>query len=90
MAAEAAAGLAGDGRFSMRRMDVQALDLPDAAFDAVVANWMLYHVPDRPRALAEIRRVLRPGGTLFSATNGDAHVREIDAWSPNTSATHRR
>src|SRR5262245_12594170 len=41
--------------------DAQALPCPDAAFDAVLANHMLYHVPDRPQALAEIRRVLRPG-----------------------------
>lgn len=44
----------------------------------VFANWMLYHVEDRPRALAEICRVLKPGGALFGATNGDAHVAEID------------
>jgi SAM-dependent methyltransferase len=79
MAGEAATGLAGDARFRVRRMDVQALELPDSSFDAVIANWMLYHVPDRPRAFAEIRRVLKPGGTLFAATNGDAHVGEIDA-----------
>lgn len=79
MACEAAAGLGSDARFRVRRMDVQALDLPDAGFDAVIASWMLYHVPDRPRAVAEIRRVLKPGGALFAATNGEAHVGEIDA-----------
>jgi len=79
MVEEASAALGGDGRFSARRMDVQALDLPDSNFDAVVANWMLYHVEDRPRALAETRRVLKPGGVLLAATNGDRHVGEIDA-----------
>jgi SAM-dependent methyltransferase len=79
MAEEAATGLGGDLRFGVRRMDVQALDLPDAGFDAVIANWMLYHVEDRPRVFAEIHRVLKPGGTLFAATNGDGHVGEIDA-----------
>src|SRR5262245_25643230 len=78
MTREAMAALGTDARFSARQMDVQSLDLPDAGFDAVIANWMLYHVKDRPRALAEIRRVLRPGGTLFAATNGDSHVAEID------------
>ena len=34
-------------------------------------------MPDRPRALAEIRRVLRPGGALYAATNGRAHLREL-------------
>ncbi|HWS73009.1 MAG TPA: MerR family transcriptional regulator, partial [Thermoanaerobaculia bacterium] len=38
---------------------------------------MLYHVDDRPRGLAEIRRVLRPHGALFAATNGIEHLREL-------------
>jgi SAM-dependent methyltransferase len=38
---------------------------------------MLYHVPDRSRVLAEIRRALRPGGHLFAATNGQTHLREL-------------
>lgn len=50
----------------------------DGAFDATVANHMLYHVPDRAQAIAELRRVLRPGGILFAATNGSAHLAEID------------
>lgn len=46
-------------------------DLPYAAhsFDVVMANHMLYHLPDIDRALAEIRRVLRPDGVLLAATN---------------------
>jgi SAM-dependent methyltransferase len=79
MTAEAKAALGSDARFRVSQMDVHALDLPDASFDAVIANWMLYHVRDRPRALGEIRRVLKPGGTLLAATNGDGHVGEIDA-----------
>jgi demethylmenaquinone methyltransferase/2-methoxy-6-polyprenyl-1,4-benzoquinol methylase len=42
----------------------QALPVPDAAFDAVTMISMLHHVEDRPGALAEARRVLRPGGRL--------------------------
>lgn len=57
--------------------DAQHLPWPAAHFDAVVANHMLYHVPDRPRALTEVRRVLRPGGCLLAATNGAAHLREL-------------
>ncbi|MEW5718390.1 MAG: class I SAM-dependent methyltransferase [Chloroflexota bacterium] len=59
--------------------DAQQIPFCDAAFDAVIANHMLYHVPDLPRALAEIRRVLKPGGMLFAATNGTDHMRELDA-----------
>lgn len=54
-----------------------ALPFADASFDLVIANHMLYHVDDRPRALGEIRRVLAKGGALFAATNGIDHLREI-------------
>ncbi|GAB4213536.1 MAG: class I SAM-dependent methyltransferase [Roseiflexaceae bacterium] len=57
--------------------DAQTIPCPDAHFDAVVANHMLYHVPDRPQALREIARVLRPGGWFYAATNGPAHLREV-------------
>lgn len=77
MLAETQQNLAGLRPFGFEVADVQALPFADAAFDAVIANHMLYHVPDRPRALAEIRRVLRPGGQLYAATNGQAHMREL-------------
>ncbi len=54
--------------------DVQHLLAPDASYDVVLAAWMLYHVPDLDRGLAEVRRVLRPGGTFIAVTNGDEHV----------------
>jgi ubiquinone/menaquinone biosynthesis C-methylase UbiE len=44
--------------------DAQALPFPDAAFDAVMMVSMLHHVEDQAAALAEARRVVRPGGRL--------------------------
>jgi SAM-dependent methyltransferase len=49
---------------------------------------MLYHVPDRPKALAEIARVLVPGGVFHAATNGRGHLQELSdlvgaGWSLN-------
>lgn len=57
--------------------DVQRLPFADETFDVVVANHMLYHVPDIPAAVGELRRVLRPGGALLAATNGVESMREI-------------
>jgi ubiquinone/menaquinone biosynthesis C-methylase UbiE len=47
-----------------REGDAQALPLPDGAFHAVVCSFGMLHFPDPPRALAEARRVLGPGGRL--------------------------
>ena len=58
--------------------DAAALPFEDASFDAVTCVSMLHHVDDRPRALAEQRRVLRPGGrgALMVFTREDIE----DAW----------
>jgi len=53
-----------DPRGHFRAGDAQALPLPDAAFDAVVCGLVLNFVPDKPRALREMRRVVRGGGTV--------------------------
>ncbi len=58
-------------------VDIQALPFGEASFDTVIANHMLYHVPDIGRALSEVRRVLRPGAAFYAATNGRQHMREL-------------
>ena len=60
--ARAAAGARPGVEFT--RMDAEALALPDREFDAVVSLYALFHFPDPARALAEMRRVLKPGGRL--------------------------
>lgn len=65
-----------DRSFTVVQADAQDLPFPNSSFDAVIANFMLYHVPDRPRALAEIHRVLAAGGRLYAMTNGRKHMRE--------------
>ncbi len=57
--------------------DVQELPFPAPSFDAVVAAWMLYHVPDLDRGLAEIARVLSRGGALVAVTNGADDFKEL-------------
>jgi len=64
---------------SARVGDVQELPFEDSTFDAALAAWMLYHVPDVERAIAELARVLRPGGRLVAVTNGIDHLRELRA-----------
>lgn len=66
--------------FTYPGIDAQAIPFDDMIFDAVIANHMLYHVPDRPKALAEIRRVLKDDGFLLAATNGGKHLVEISGW----------
>jgi SAM-dependent methyltransferase len=55
----------------------EALPFPDASFDVVLANAMLYHVPDLHRGLTELARVLTDDGTLISTTFGRGHLREV-------------
>jgi len=57
--------------------DIQELPFADGTFDTVVAAWMLYHVPDLDRGLAEVARVLRPGGALIAVTNSVHHLSEL-------------
>jgi ubiquinone/menaquinone biosynthesis C-methylase UbiE len=60
------------------RMDAEALDLPDARFDAVLCGLGLMYMPEPEQALREMRRVLRPGGRLGLSVWGE---RSHCAWA---------
>lgn len=59
---------------TFRQVDIQQIPYEDGCFDAVIANMMLYHVPDLERALSEVARVLKPSGRFFCATVGEMGV----------------
>jgi SAM-dependent methyltransferase len=51
-------------------LDGQALPFPDATFDAALSTWTMCTIPDAVEALTELRRVLKPGGTLHFLEHG--------------------
>jgi ubiquinone/menaquinone biosynthesis C-methylase UbiE len=53
-------------------LDGQKLDLPSGEFDAVLSTWTLCTIPDIDAALAEVLRVLKPGGTFHFVEHGHA------------------
>ncbi len=55
----------------IEQADIQHLPYEDGSFDMVVANMMLYHVPDMDAGLREAQRVLRPGGWFCCTTYGE-------------------
>jgi SAM-dependent methyltransferase len=77
MLEQARRNLAGAPQFDFKIVDAQAIPFEADTFDAVIANHMLHHVPDRPQALSEMQRVLKPGGAVYLAANGLSHLREL-------------
>jgi SAM-dependent methyltransferase len=66
------------GRLSLVQADAQRLPLPDESVDVALAMHMLYHVPDLPAAVRELRRITKRGGTVLASTNSPAHLAEIN------------
>ncbi|MDP6779536.1 MAG: methyltransferase domain-containing protein [Candidatus Latescibacteria bacterium] len=98
-------GMIADARNSLSRagcafhfatVDAQSIPFQDSTFDAVIANHMLYHLPDLPAALAEVHRVLVPSGVLYATTNGKTHLQELGdlvrgydpTYRPHSGAAH--
>jgi SAM-dependent methyltransferase len=65
------------GNFNLLNANAMNIPLPNETCDIVLANHMLYHVPDLPRTLAEIQRILKPGGTLLAATTHPDSMQEM-------------
>ena len=63
-----ARGRYGAHNVEFREGDVQSLDIPDASFDAICSFETIEHLPDGAAFLAEMRRLLRPGGTFLVST----------------------
>jgi SAM-dependent methyltransferase len=76
---ELAAGAADQRVARVRGVEasVQSLPFDDESFDVVIANQMLYHATNPDQAVKEIRRVLRPRGTLMASTIGPRHLHEL-------------
>ena len=57
--------------------DVQELSFGGEEFDVALAAWMLFHLPDLDRGLAELARLVKPGGRLVAVTNAIDHFQEL-------------
>ncbi|MDX2161481.1 MAG: class I SAM-dependent methyltransferase [bacterium] len=58
--------------------DAQHLPFADGAFDVIMANYMLHHVPDVEAAIREFKRALKPDGVLVTATNSATTMPELN------------
>ena len=59
-------------------IDAQYIPFETDSFDILIANHMLYHLPDMEKGLAEIRRVLKPTGYFYATTIGCHHLKELE------------
>lgn len=71
-------------------LDGQSLPLPDDSCDSAVSTWTMCTIPDVVVALGELRRVLRPGGTLHFVEHGLAPDEEVQRWQRRLEPTQKR
>lgn len=68
----------------------EAIPLPDGSVDEVISSFSLCTIPDVERALAEVRRVLRPGGTFRFVEHGRSNDPRISRWQDRLDPIQRR
>jgi ubiquinone/menaquinone biosynthesis C-methylase UbiE len=71
-------------------LDGQSLPFADDSFDAALSTWTLCTIPDPLRALSEVRRVLRPGGTLHFLEHGLAPDEGVQRWQHRLEPLNKR
>ena len=87
---KAKAALCSQAGIEYRVIDIQDIPFADQTFDVVIANMMLYHVPDLQKGLREVKRVLKQGGTFYCATYGEKGMMEyIYSLFPGNPARNR-
>jgi ubiquinone/menaquinone biosynthesis C-methylase UbiE len=81
---------AGCGSLELIEGSAEAIPLKDASIDTVVTTWTLCSIPDAPRALRDMRRVLRPGGRLLFVEHGRAPDPNIMWWQDRLTPVWKR
>jgi ubiquinone/menaquinone biosynthesis C-methylase UbiE len=71
-------------------LDGESLPLPDERADAALSTWTLCTIPDASRALAEVHRVLRPGGTLHFVEHGRSPHDGVRRWQQRFEPIQKR